>query len=308
MTAVLSISGKFERISSTQATPEGQPEPRIIAGLASVPSVVDSYGTIFTAEALEEALKDFMTAPVLRFQHETPIGRVLAEYETQSGEVLKTAVRSDGLFVVAEIATGTQAADEAWALIKQEVINGFSIGGQIERESDIKWENIDGEDVGVITHFRLVEISVVDLPANSAARFKAVRLADISESRGDKITEERQGATAPEEPATQAPEAAPDTATPDLTARVETLEGEVAALEGALGELRAMVEALASNQSPEEPASDNSDQVQNAEEVKVEPEPRRGMAVATITAVEPKDLRQIDRKDLLKVLEEAGRF
>ena len=177
MTEKIRIEGRFKRIVgvSSEAT---EPE-RIIAGYASVP-VVDNHKTIFTVDALKRGLEEFKNRPILRYLHETPIGRVLFEPFTDSdGITHETHVDDNGLYVVARIANGTQAANEAWALIEQEIINGFSIGGQIPDYSAVKEREVNGEIVGIIDDFKLFEISVVDLPSNPKAEFKAVRESEI---------------------------------------------------------------------------------------------------------------------------------
>ena len=171
------IEGRFTRINDGSSETPG----RMIAGYASVP-VVDNHKTIFTTEALKRALDGFKERPILRYLHETPIGRVLFEPVTDSdGVTHETHVDDNGLYVVARIAEGTQPANEAWALIQQGILNGYSIGGQIRDYSKIKEREIDGEIVGIIDDFRLFEISVVDLPSNPKAEFKAVRETEVDD-------------------------------------------------------------------------------------------------------------------------------
>ncbi len=168
------LQGSFIRLASSQ-----DQERRIIAGYASVP-IVDSYKTIFTTEALQEALDSFMEHPVLRYMHEQPVGKILPEYNDMEGITHRTHVDEHGLYVVAELAQGTQLATEAWELIKQGIINGFSIGGTVEHpERDMEIKQVDGEQVGIIHRLQLHEISVVDIPGNDKARFTVIRKDDM---------------------------------------------------------------------------------------------------------------------------------
>lgn len=189
------LHGAFTRL---QGAPEAG-ERRIIAGYASVP-IVDSFKTIFTLEALQGALDDFMQHPVLRYMHDQPVGLVIEAYEDSNGIVHKTHIDDNGLYVVAELAHGTQLADDAWTLIQQGVITGFSIGGSVENpERDIEFKQIDGERVGIIHRLKLNEISIVDLPANEAARFKIVRQEDLQSAPDSGAQEEKRGISMEEE-------------------------------------------------------------------------------------------------------------
>lgn len=183
------ISGAFARIQN----PIEAQERRVIAGYASVP-IVDSFKTIFTIEALQSALDSFMEHPVVRYMHEEPVGLVLRSYMDSEGVEHITHVDDHGLYVVAELAQGTQLSNEAWALIQQGVITGFSIGGTVEDpDQDMEFKKMDGERVGIIHRLKLNEISIVDLPANEAARFKIVRQEDLHSAprapEGENMTE-----------------------------------------------------------------------------------------------------------------------
>jgi HK97 family phage prohead protease len=117
-------------------------EKRMVYGYASTPQL-DSDGEIIKTSALEKALPEYLKFPTIREMHQPkPAGR------TKQADVTK-----DGLYIGAKI-----ASDEAWKLVKEEVYAGFSIGGNVIKR------------VGnVIEELELVEISLVDVPANKGA-------------------------------------------------------------------------------------------------------------------------------------------
>ncbi len=163
---------EIKNVGFKRAFEEG--ERRIIAGYASV-EIKDDYGTIITREALKMALPEYMKNPILRYQHQPePIGKVLWEYKTENGEILKTGVDDKGLFIVGEIINDPDAkkANEVWALIKNGIITGFSVGGQV-------LDTERGIDATYITRIKLFEVSVVDLPANEKSHFKIYRNEEI---------------------------------------------------------------------------------------------------------------------------------
>jgi len=127
---------------------------RVIEGYASTSSK-DDYNEIVLPTAFAEYLPQYLEFPLLLVNHEyrdKPIGKItLAE------------IRDDGLYVEAEISKTTQGSD-VWTLIKDGVLKAFSIGFyRIAEEVD----RVSG--ITTITKLRLVEISIVNIPANRQA-------------------------------------------------------------------------------------------------------------------------------------------
>lgn len=124
-------------------------EKRMVYGFASTPDV-DSDGEIIELEAIKRALPDYMQFPTLREMHQAKaVGTV------KSGEI-KEDDGKKGLYIGAKV-----VSNEAWELVKEGVYRGFSIGGDVIRR------------VGnVIKELNLVEISLVDVPANKAAKIE----------------------------------------------------------------------------------------------------------------------------------------
>lgn len=140
-------------------------EDGTLTGYGSVFGVVDSYNEVVAAGAFAESLKERAAKgrglPIL-WQHRSsePLGlwTVVAEDEhglKLDGKLLKDDVR--------------QAA-EAYALLKNGVISGLSIGYWV-RESSYD----EREGIRTLTKLDLEEVSLVTFPANDDARVDAVK-------------------------------------------------------------------------------------------------------------------------------------
>lgn len=115
-------------------------------GIASS-AAEDSDGEIITAEAMKSALPDYMKFGAIREMHQ-PIA---------AGTALEIEVMDDGQTkLCAHIVD-----DSAIKKVKTGVYKGFSIGGKITTRDSLKKTTITG--------LRLIEISLVDRPANPEA-------------------------------------------------------------------------------------------------------------------------------------------
>ena len=123
----------------------------------------DSYGDVIAAGAFARGLAEHQargSLPAMLWQHDSgaPIGRWLTLAED-----------ARGLVVEGRLTLEVQKAREAYALLRDGALNGLSIGFQTRRSQA-------GEHGGrLLTDIDLLEISLVTLPANSAARVAAVK-------------------------------------------------------------------------------------------------------------------------------------
>lgn len=151
---------------------------RIIAGYASV-EIVDSQGELIPIDVLKHAWDRFIGN--YDFAHgqlmhtNIPMIQVLKEYVDEDGRVWKSGVDEVGLFIVAKVRDDIKKSDQTWHLIKLNKLNSFSIGGEALGRSlmceDTCFHRID--------ELELHEISIVDNPANKAARFQILKSDDI---------------------------------------------------------------------------------------------------------------------------------
>lgn len=147
------------------------PDKRIVAGFASV-EVKDLQNDIVPVSVLERAMYDFMErgGTIIYGHTNVPVGRVLRWEVRKHPETGKP-----GLWIEAEIYRGVIPADQLWEAIKSGKVLGFSIGG-VGREEKVKIKTDDGkeEDADLITFLQLLEISIVEEPANPHARIEYV--------------------------------------------------------------------------------------------------------------------------------------
>jgi HK97 family phage prohead protease len=121
-----------------------------IMGIASTDSK-DRHGEVIKQEGWD--LKQFKKNPVILASHnsfEFPIGKA-TNIKVSNGKLIFTAVFSEA----------TQMAREAYQLVKEGILNCFSVGF-IPKARDEK-------DESIITNAELLEISLVAIPANSEA-------------------------------------------------------------------------------------------------------------------------------------------
>jgi len=102
-----------------------------------------------------------------------PVIKILDEYEDSTGQVWKSGVDENGLFIVAEVRQDIDKGKQTWELIQKGVLTGYSIGGEallsttICGETSKCYERIDKMD--------LHEVAVVDKPANAPSIFKIIK-------------------------------------------------------------------------------------------------------------------------------------
>jgi hypothetical protein len=147
------------------------PDKRIVAGFASV-EVKDLQNDIVPVSVLERAMYDFMErgGTIIYGHSNMPVGKVLRWEVRKHPETGKP-----GLWVEAEIYRGVIPADQLWEEIKAGKMLGFSIGG-VGKEEKVKIKSDDGkeEEADLITFLQLMEISIVEEPANPHARIEYV--------------------------------------------------------------------------------------------------------------------------------------
>lgn len=141
-------------------------ESRKFSGYASVFNGTDSYGdTILPGAYTKTLAKDGM--PKMFFGHnwDLPIGKWTAAHEDEKG-----------LFVEGELTPGNPESDAVLAALKHGTVDGLSIGFRLNKDD---WEEKEEGGRMIKQVSRLFEISLVNFPADSAARVCEVRSEDI---------------------------------------------------------------------------------------------------------------------------------
>jgi HK97 family phage prohead protease len=127
----------------------------LVFGYAST-EMLDSQGEIVRKEAIEAALPDYMRFANIREMHQP----------SAVGVAHQAALDDKGLHLAAKIVD-----DEAWHKVVEGVYKGFSIGGRVTAR--------DPEAKHVITGVDLLEISLVDRPANPEAVIELFKATDV---------------------------------------------------------------------------------------------------------------------------------
>lgn len=134
---------KFKRFIPIAKVDEDE---RMVYGFASTPDL-DSDGEVITVDAIKNALPSYLQYPTLREMHQPKV----------AGTVKSTDIDDkNGLYIGAKV-----VSDEAWKMVKEGVYRGFSIGGNVVRRAG-----------NVINQLDLIEISLVDVPANKKAKIE----------------------------------------------------------------------------------------------------------------------------------------
>lgn len=129
------------------------------AGYASVFGGVDSYGDTILKGAFDGTLRRD-GKPKMFYGHDSFSGIPIGKWMTAKED-------DKGLFVEGELTLGVSLADDVRAALKHGTLDGLSIGGYLKAGDFDLLE--DGRRV-IKKWSRLVEISVVAFPADSAAR------------------------------------------------------------------------------------------------------------------------------------------
>ena len=131
----------------------------VFSGYASVFGGVDSYGDTIMKGAFADTLKND-GVPKMFYNHNIWDGLPIGKYQI---------VQEDerGLFIKGELTPGMALSSDVRAAMKHQTIDGLSVGGYL-RDGDYQITKDGGRTINKWS--KLVEISVVPFPADSAAR------------------------------------------------------------------------------------------------------------------------------------------
>jgi len=142
-------------------------EKRTVSGFATLDNI-DRHGDIVTPEASEKAFTRFRGN--LREMHQPiAVGKVLS-FSPKEFLDPQTNKSYQGVYVNAYISKGAQ---DTWEKVLDGTLTGFSIGGNIVESS---YEPGDSkEDTRIIKDYELMELSLVDNPANPLANIFSIQ-------------------------------------------------------------------------------------------------------------------------------------
>ncbi len=146
-------------------------ERRIVSGFASLDNV-DKQDDIVTAEASMEAFAKFRGN--IREMHQPLAVGKMVSFKADKYFDPETKKFYNGVFVSAYVSKGAQ---DTWEKVLDGTLTGFSIGGRMNKWDDGYDEKSD-KAIRIIKQYDLVELSLVDSPANQFANIVSVEKVD----------------------------------------------------------------------------------------------------------------------------------
>jgi hypothetical protein len=143
-------------------------EKRTVSGFATLDNI-DQTGDVVVAEASLKAFENFR-GNIREMHGSNAVGKMVSfrpetYYDSKSGEFY------NGVYVDAYISKGAQ---DTWEKVLDGTLAGFSIGGKIY-ESDNEVNKSTGKQVRFIKGYDLIELSVVDSPANELCNIFSIQ-------------------------------------------------------------------------------------------------------------------------------------
>jgi hypothetical protein len=146
-------------------------ERRIVSGFATLDNL-DKQNDIVTPEASLQAFKKFR-GNIREMHQPIAVGKMVSFKEDKFFDP-ETKKMYSGIYVSTYISKGAQ---DTWEKVLDGTLSGFSIGGKMNKWDDGYDENMDSK-VRIIKDYDLVELSLVDTPANQFANIISVEKVD----------------------------------------------------------------------------------------------------------------------------------
>jgi hypothetical protein len=143
-------------------------EKRTVSGFATLDNV-DQTGDMVTSEASMKAFENFR-GNIREMHGPNAVGKMISfrpetYYDTETKEFY------NGVYVDAYVSKGAQ---DTWEKVLDGTLAGFSIGGKIT-ESDNEVNKSTGKPVRFIKGYELMELSIVDSPANELCNILSIQ-------------------------------------------------------------------------------------------------------------------------------------
>ena len=155
---VISLSVPFTKVNR---------EKRTVSGFATLDNV-DQTGDVVTAESSLKAFESFR-GNIREMHGSNAVGKMVS-FRPETFYDPKSKEFYNGVYVDAYISKGAQ---DTWEKILDGTLQGFSIGGKII-ESDNEVNKSTGKTVRFIKNYELVELSIVDSPANELCNILSI--------------------------------------------------------------------------------------------------------------------------------------
>jgi hypothetical protein len=146
-------------------------ERRIVSGFATLDNV-DKQSDIVTTDASVKAFSKFR-GNIREMHQPTAVGKMVSFKEDKYFDPESKKFYS-GVYVSTYISKGAQ---DTWEKVLDGTLSGFSIGGKMNKWDDGYDEKMDAK-IRIIKDYDLVELSLVDNPANQFANVLSVEKVD----------------------------------------------------------------------------------------------------------------------------------
>jgi hypothetical protein len=154
-------------------------ERRVVSGFASLDNV-DKQDDIVTAEASMEAFAKFRGN--IREMHQPLAVGKMVSFKADKYFDPESKKFYNGVFVSAYVSKGAQ---DTWEKVLDGTLTGFSIGGRMNKWDEGFDEKSD-KAIRIIKQYDLIELSLVDSPANQFANIVSVEKVDgVDVIKGD---------------------------------------------------------------------------------------------------------------------------
>jgi hypothetical protein len=156
-------------------------ERRIVSGFATLDNV-DKQADIVTTDASLKAFSKFR-GNIREMHQPLSVGKMVNFKEDRYFDPESKKFYS-GVYVSAYVSKGAQ---DTWEKVLDGTLSGFSIGGRMNKWDDAYDEKMD-KSIRIIKDYDLVELSLVDNPANQFANILSVEKVDgVDMIKGDNL-------------------------------------------------------------------------------------------------------------------------
>ena len=142
-------------------------ERRIVSGFATLDNV-DKQNDIVTTDASVNAFAQFR-GNIREMHQPTAVGKMVSFKEDKYFDTESKKFYS-GVYVSAYVSKGAQ---DTWEKVLDGTLSGFSIGGRMNKWDDAYDEKLETK-IRIIKEYDLVELSLVDNPANQFASIMSI--------------------------------------------------------------------------------------------------------------------------------------
>jgi len=143
-------------------------EKRTVSGFATLDNI-DQTNDVVTAEASVKAFESFR-GNIREMHGSNAVGKMVS-FRPETFYDPKAKEFYNGVYVDAYISKGAQ---DTWEKVLDGTLSGFSIGGKI-LESDNEVNKANGKTVRFIKNYELIELSIVDSPANELCNILSIQ-------------------------------------------------------------------------------------------------------------------------------------